>query len=119
VNPRVLFLDHVGVLGGAVLFLLDVALYQRGFNQVLLLEDGPLCERLAQKGVAVEVLSLSRSVSSIKHEGSGLGTCRPYQQRCRSIGRCSKWPVGMKFCTQTPRKRSSLALWRARSLISQ
>jgi glycosyltransferase involved in cell wall biosynthesis len=43
---------------------------------VLLFADGPLRERLEQEGVAVEVLTTSYSVSSIKREGNGMQDLR-------------------------------------------
>jgi glycosyltransferase involved in cell wall biosynthesis len=65
----VLFLDHVGVLGGAELCLLDIALHHADFGKVLLLADGPLRERLERAEVSVEVLSTSPAVSGIRREG--------------------------------------------------
>jgi glycosyltransferase involved in cell wall biosynthesis len=67
----VLFLDHVGVLGGAELCLLDVALHHADSGKVLLLADGPFRERLEWAGVSVEVLSTSPTVSGIRREGGG------------------------------------------------
>jgi glycosyltransferase involved in cell wall biosynthesis len=65
----VLFLDHVGVLGGAELCLLDVALHHADSGKVLLLADGPFRERLERAEVSVEVLSTSPAVSGIRREG--------------------------------------------------
>lgn len=56
-RPRVLFLDHVGVLGGAELYLADVARSFHDTSMVVLFEDGPFAERLRSDGVAVEVES--------------------------------------------------------------
>lgn len=71
-GPRVLFLDHVGVLGGAELFLLDIARHYTGFSKVLLLADGPFRERLERAGVTVEVLPAPHVVSEIRREGGGV-----------------------------------------------
>jgi glycosyltransferase involved in cell wall biosynthesis len=71
-KPCVLFLDHTGTLGGAELFLLDVALHHVGSSSVLLFADGPFRERLEREGVAVKVLPASHFVSGIKREGSGM-----------------------------------------------
>lgn len=70
VNPRVLFLDHAGVLSGAELFLFDVAQSYADSGKVLLFADGPFREWLEQVGVAVEVLPASHTVSGISREGN-------------------------------------------------
>lgn len=70
--PRVLFVDHVGVLGGGELSLLDITRHFRNTSQVILFEDGPFRERLEQAGVALTVLPASDAVTRISREG-GLG----------------------------------------------
>lgn len=70
-NPKILFLDHVGVVSGAELSLLDIARHYAGFSKVLLFADGPFRERLEEVGVAVEVSHAPRAVSGIRREGSG------------------------------------------------
>ena len=71
-RPKVLFLDHTGSLGGAELFLLDIARDNLGTSQVVLFADGPFRERLEEGGVEVKVLQAPEAVSSISREG-GLG----------------------------------------------
>src|SRR5215217_3244512 len=68
-KPRVLFLDHTGSLGGAELFLLDIARHHLGSSLVVLLSDGPFRERLEEANVKVEVLSAPKSVSGVAREG--------------------------------------------------
>lgn len=75
-NPKVLFLDHVGVLSGAELSLLDIARHHAGTSKVLLFSDGPFRERLEGAGVTVEVLPISRVIRGIRREGSGLRELR-------------------------------------------
>jgi glycosyltransferase involved in cell wall biosynthesis len=53
---RVLFLNQTGVLGGAELYLLDVARCYRESSTVILFADGPLRNRLEAAGVSVRVL---------------------------------------------------------------
>jgi glycosyltransferase involved in cell wall biosynthesis len=53
--PRVLFVDHAGVLGGAELSLLDVAAALGARAEVVLLADGPFRETLERHGVRVSV----------------------------------------------------------------
>ena len=70
--PRVLFLDHVGSLGGAELSLLDVAAHFRATSRVVLFEDGPFREALEAKGVAVDIVPLPAMVRSVTRGGGGL-----------------------------------------------
>ncbi|MBI3568261.1 MAG: glycosyltransferase [Gemmatimonadetes bacterium] len=53
--PRVLFVDHAGVLGGAELSLLDVAAALGARARVVLLADGPFRDLLERRGVPVAV----------------------------------------------------------------
>jgi glycosyltransferase involved in cell wall biosynthesis len=71
-TPRVLFLNHAGVLGGGELSLLDIAVRYANSSKVLLLADGPFRSKLEQVGVAVEVLPVSGVVSGIRREGNGI-----------------------------------------------
>jgi glycosyltransferase involved in cell wall biosynthesis len=72
VKPKVLFLDHSGVLSGAELSLFDVASHYASCGRVLLFADGPFRERLEGSGITVEVRSVPRVVSEIRREGSGV-----------------------------------------------
>ena len=63
--PRVLFLDHVGVLGGAELCLLDIATHFRDRSKVILFADGPFRTRLEANGVSVAVLSADPKVQLV------------------------------------------------------
>src|SRR5829696_1117200 len=70
VNPRVLFVDHAGVLGGAELSLLDIVRCYADSSKVLLFADGPFYERLQQAGAAVELLPTPRAVTRISRMGN-------------------------------------------------
>lgn len=54
-TARVLFLDHVGELGGAELGLLDIAAAYRHTSHVILMDDGPFRTALEARGVTVSV----------------------------------------------------------------
>lgn len=64
-KPRVLFVDHVGVLGGAELSLLDIARHHRARSRVVLFEDGPFRERLEAAGVRVTVLPAPDALQTV------------------------------------------------------
>lgn len=72
-EPRVLFVDHVGVLGGAELSLLDLAARLPWRRRVLLFDDGPFAERLGRSGVPFGVLRARRSMQRVSREGGILG----------------------------------------------
>ena len=67
-KSRVLFLDHVGVLGGAELALLDVVRAYRHTSTVLLFADGPFRERLVADGVRVEVIDGGAALHGVRRE---------------------------------------------------
>lgn len=54
---KILFLDQTGKLGGAERSLLDIAYSYRENCLVVLFEDGPYRELLAQRGIPVQVIS--------------------------------------------------------------
>lgn len=74
--PRILFLDHVGVLGGGELSLLDIARHFAATSEVLLFEEGPFRERLERAGVAVDVVEAAASVRNVRREGRGVKDIR-------------------------------------------
>jgi glycosyltransferase involved in cell wall biosynthesis len=56
--PRILALDHAGVLGGAELSMLDVVAGLGADVRVRLFSDGPFREALVQRGVDVQVVPM-------------------------------------------------------------
>lgn len=66
--PRVLFLDHTAVLGGAELCLLDVAAHLRERSLVALMAEGPFRARLEARGVRTVVLEEAASLQQVKRE---------------------------------------------------
>ena len=61
----VVFLDQSGQLGGAELFLADLAEACSEWSRVVLLEDGPFVEMLRERGVMVETVSLPPEAKSL------------------------------------------------------
>jgi glycosyltransferase involved in cell wall biosynthesis len=68
-GPRVLFVDHAAVLGGAELSLLDLAGGMRERATVLLFQDGPFRERLEEAGVTAAVLPAPPALLDIRRGG--------------------------------------------------
>ena len=66
-GPRVLFVDHAGVLGGAELSLLDLAAALGDRAEVLLLADGPFRAALETRAIAVSVEALG-ALKGVKKE---------------------------------------------------
>lgn len=75
-QPRILFLDHVGALGGAELCLIDLARHTKDRAKVILMADGPLRGALQAVGAIVEVLPLPPQVSRIRRNSGLLGSLR-------------------------------------------
>jgi glycosyltransferase involved in cell wall biosynthesis len=67
-RSRVLFLDHVGALGGAELALIDVVRAYRETSTVLLFADGPLRDRLTAEGVRVEIVDGGDALHAVRRE---------------------------------------------------
>ncbi len=68
-NPKILFVDHTAVLGGAELSLLDlVTIYGNG-SEVLLFTDGTLREVLASRGVKVAIAKASNKTLNLRSSG--------------------------------------------------
>lgn len=70
-NPRILFVDHAAVLGGAELYLLDVARAFQPNATVLLFEEGPFLDRLRNEGIDAEVVPASDALLEVQ-KGSSL-----------------------------------------------
>ena len=69
-DPRILFVDHTGALGGAELYLLDVAQAYRPTATVCLFEQGPFLEALRDAGLSAEVLPASDALLGVQRNGT-------------------------------------------------
>ena len=69
-KPRVLFVDHVGVLGGGELSLFDIAVHFGEDCGVVLFDDGPFRHKLEKAKVTVEVLPMAPAIADVKR-GAG------------------------------------------------
>ena len=69
----VVFLDQSGQIGGAELFLADLAEACSEWSRVLLLEDGPFVEMLLERGVLVETISMPGEAKSVS-KSAGVGS---------------------------------------------
>jgi glycosyltransferase involved in cell wall biosynthesis len=67
-SPRILFLDHTASLGGAELYLFDLASHYRATSAVVLLEDGPFREKLEAADIPTCVIAANTSVQGVKKE---------------------------------------------------
>lgn len=64
--PRVLFVDHTAVLGGAELSLLDIATALRDRSAVALFQDGPFATALVARGVRVIPIAAGDALARVK-----------------------------------------------------
>ncbi|WP_022834430.1 glycosyltransferase family 4 protein [Salisaeta longa] len=69
-TPRILFLDQSGALGGAELYLLDVARAFRATSRVLLFDDGPFRDRLAGAHISVRVAHAGAALHQVRKRGA-------------------------------------------------
>jgi len=89
-QKRILFLDHVGVLGGAELSLLDIAVYFSEHCHVLTFEDGPFVERLKAAGISHAVLPVPDSVRRVARDGGLAADVRSAAGVVSVVGRLAR-----------------------------
>ncbi|HHP7230957.1 MAG TPA: glycosyltransferase family 4 protein [Xenococcaceae cyanobacterium] len=68
-QPKILFVDHTAVLGGAELSLLDLATAYAQTSKVVLFKNGPLCLRLQNAGVEVKITQASETMLNLRTSG--------------------------------------------------
>ncbi len=73
---RILFLDHSAALGGAELYLLDLAPAFAPPGEVLLLEEGPFLKKLRAAGIPADVIPAPRTVRRVAREAGPIGALR-------------------------------------------
>ena len=71
-TPRILFVTHTAALGGAELYLRDLATLLRGHCAVAVFENGPLVESLTERGVLTHVLTPTDPFHGVRKDG-GIG----------------------------------------------
>jgi glycosyltransferase involved in cell wall biosynthesis len=98
-TPRVLFLDHTGALGGAELYLLDVARPYRATSRVLLFETGPFKERLEDAGIPVEVRPAPAAVLDVQKASGWRSALRAVPGLVRLTGQVARraWDYDLVF----------------------
>lgn len=89
-KPRILFVDHVGVLGGGELSLLDIVRAYRETSRVVLFQDGPFRERLEQAGVDVVLLRAQAAVSQVVREGGWMHDLQAVPEVLRLVWRLAR-----------------------------
>ncbi|MFP4228441.1 MAG: glycosyltransferase family 4 protein [Salinivenus sp.] len=66
--PRVLFVDQSGRLGGAELYLLDVARLYRETSRVVLFEEGPFADALRTADISTTILEPPAAVRRVRKQ---------------------------------------------------
>lgn len=126
----ILFLDHVGVLGGAELSLCDIAEHFGQRGRVVLLADGPFRRRLEQRGVAVDVIAAPAGLSSARREDGAPAAMRagaalvkliarlyPTARRHRLLYANSQKAFVLAACLGIVTRRP--VIWHLRDLLSE
>jgi len=88
--PRILFVDHSAALGGAELYLLDVARAFRNRCRVVLFESGPFQARLLEAGVETHILDTPSAVLNVRKESGAFSLLRSLPSLPRLIFRLSR-----------------------------
>lgn len=69
-SPRILFLDHTATLGGAELYLLDLADAYAETSRVVLFEEGPFVERLREQGIHTSVIAAPTAMLDVRRNAN-------------------------------------------------
>lgn len=91
-RPRVLFLDHVAVLGGAELSLLDIAAAWGPTATAVLLEDGPFRGRLEAAGVRTLIVETGPALRTVRRDAPApfLATAAEVVRVARRVARLAR-----------------------------
>lgn len=92
-QPKILFVDHTAVMGGAELSLFDLATAHASTSKVLLFEDGPLRKRLERSGVEVEAIAASQTMLNLR-TSSGLNSLITIPELWQLAGQISRLASG-------------------------
>lgn len=71
-SPSILFVDHSAALGGAELYLLDVAKHFRDRAAVVTFENGPFVDRLQAACIKSQVIAAPASILEVRRDSSFL-----------------------------------------------
>ena len=119
-RPRVLFLDHVGVLGGAEFSLLDMVHGTKN-DHVVLMSDGPLRSMLQNDGVGVTLLNSSAGLSNLRQGGGPMSAIRAIPQVLWLAQKISRLAVNYDVVWANSQKSfvigSLAAAWARRPLV--
>ena len=103
-KPRILFVDHAGVLGGAELYLLDVVRHLREQSHVVLFEEGPFLDKLKEEGLSVELIKAPGSVMGVERSGGRFDDIKAIPGLLKWFFDSAERPESMTLYLQTHRK---------------
>jgi glycosyltransferase involved in cell wall biosynthesis len=67
-DPRVLFIDHTGALGGGEISMIEIARAYHARGRVILFSDGPFRAKLEEAGIAVDVVQSGPALLNVRRE---------------------------------------------------
>ncbi len=82
-SPSILFVDHSAALGGAELYLLDVAKHFRDRAAVVTFENGPFVDRLQAACIKSQVIAAPASILEVRRDSSFLRLVAAVPALCR------------------------------------
>ena len=89
-RPRILFVDHAGVLGGAELYLFDIVSSMKEQAHVVLFEDGAFLDKLKGASISAEVLKASGGVMNVERTGGKLQSLKAVPGIMRMVMRLQR-----------------------------
>jgi glycosyltransferase involved in cell wall biosynthesis len=93
-TPRVLFVDQSGRLGGAELYLLDVARAYRDTSRVVLFEEGPFADALRDAQIPTTVLDSAAAMRNVRKQDGLRALLRALPGLFQSVARLARLARG-------------------------
>lgn len=100
---KIMFVDHIAVMGGAELSLLDLATAYVNTSKVLLFEDGTLRQRLEQAGVKVSIIPVSDTMLKLRTSG-GLSSLATLPELWQIAAQIAKEATGYELIIANSQK---------------
>lgn len=112
--PRILFVDHSGALGGAELFLLDLARPYADTSTIVTFESGRFTEQLDAQAFAYRVLDSGRALQQVRKSGTWMQGLRAVPALMRTARTIAHMAASHDVLFANSQKALLPAAWAAR-----
>lgn len=113
-SPRILFVDHSGALGGAELFLLDLARPYASTSTVVTFESGRFTEQLEAQGLPHRVLASGADLQRVRKSGTWIEGLRVLPALTRTAQEVAQLARSHDVIVANSQKALLPAAWAAR-----